>query len=778
MIPIQTGLMGVAQALIIKEIRVPARPLVGSKIRLDCIFDLEEDALYSVKWFKDQREFYRFLPGIEPETMSFPIEGIRAFPTPGQDSSVTLELVNRSASGRYRCEVSSEAPSFRTVADSKDLLVVEPPGAPRHLQVVEAGTRSVKLQWSRPLHDGNSAISRYTVQHTFDGLKWHSETMNMSLPIAPETTSVVRDLRPATTYSFRVFAENSAGSSVASPTVNATTTDEALGGPPTEVAAQALSAQSVKITWKPPRMRPEFADIRGYYVGYRPAVSAGPYLYEAVDARLQERQELLLTSLSPATRYSVVVQAFSHGGAWPRSDEVIVETFRSDLPWAPLLKVSSPSSTSVSLTWEQPRQDLSPVRGYQVKHREAGGEWNETHVPGVRRSLTVDNLKCGSRHQFAVRGYNEAGAGNMSEVVSIRTIGSTPVAPDRQSLLQPNVSSVLVMLDAWHDGGCPITQFAVQYKRLLEDEWTALGTMPSRELRPTISDLSPATTYSLLVKAHNAVGATEAEYEFTTLPEHEEIILKMDVQPVGALGGAVSLFCSHDFEGVPLYSVKWFKDDQEFYRFVPSMEPPATTYKVESVKVNELHSNASSVHLEELSVSSAGTYRCEVSSGPPLYRTAADEKDLVIAERLPVTPRLSTDKEVYQAGDTVHLSCTSVRSKPPMGLFLSINDQPVDDTRASLDTGPDGLQSLTVRTSFLPEEKKSEVGRIRVKCAAVTKHLFEVAEKDIKVQPSTVAAATDECLAKALAIVERAWAAFSEGQAPRESAKQKMREDI
>lgn len=40
------------------------------------------------------------------------------------DSMVVLENVNLSTSGRFRCEVSGEAPSFQTVSDHGDMIVV------------------------------------------------------------------------------------------------------------------------------------------------------------------------------------------------------------------------------------------------------------------------------------------------------------------------------------------------------------------------------------------------------------------------------------------------------------------------------------------------------------------------------------------------------------------------------------------------------------------------------------------------------------------------------
>lgn len=44
---------------------------------LQCLFDLEGDSLYSVKWYKGQHEFYRFTPKEDPSLKVFPLQGIK-----------------------------------------------------------------------------------------------------------------------------------------------------------------------------------------------------------------------------------------------------------------------------------------------------------------------------------------------------------------------------------------------------------------------------------------------------------------------------------------------------------------------------------------------------------------------------------------------------------------------------------------------------------------------------------------------------------------------------
>ena len=44
-------------------------------VELNCYYDLEGDSLYSVKWYKGRREFYRYTPKENPAMKVFPIGG-------------------------------------------------------------------------------------------------------------------------------------------------------------------------------------------------------------------------------------------------------------------------------------------------------------------------------------------------------------------------------------------------------------------------------------------------------------------------------------------------------------------------------------------------------------------------------------------------------------------------------------------------------------------------------------------------------------------------------
>lgn len=51
------------------------------------------------------------------------------------------------------------------------------------------------------------------------------------------------------------------------------------------------------------------------------------------------------------------------------------------------------------------------------------------------------------------------------------------------------------------------------------------------------------------------------------------------------LGQSASLLCNYDLEGSQLYSVKWYKNGQEFFRYMPSMDEQYTVFDIPGVHV-------------------------------------------------------------------------------------------------------------------------------------------------------------------------------------------------
>ncbi|XP_076371721.1 uncharacterized protein LOC143257214 isoform X2 [Tachypleus tridentatus] len=109
-------------------------------------------------------------------------------------------------------------------------------------------------------------------------------------------------------------------------------------------------------------------------------------------------------------------------------------------------------------------------------------------------------------------------------------------------------------------------------------------------------------------------------------------ILSLDVPHTIPRGREAQLICSYDLEGEKLYSVKWYRDDMEFFRFVPRDKPQQLYFPLEGIDVDFSKSTKQSVFIQNVQMDTGGKFRCEVSADAPFFKTAAAEKWMVVQD--------------------------------------------------------------------------------------------------------------------------------------------------
>ncbi|CAB3375752.1 Hypothetical predicted protein [Cloeon dipterum] len=130
-------------------------------------------------------------------------------------------------------------------------------------------------------------------------------------------------------------------------------------------------------------------------------------------------------------------------------------------------------------------------------------------------------------------------------------------------------------------------------------------------------------------------------------------------------------------DGEGLYSVKWYKDNEEFYRYVPRSRPATISYQVDGVEVQRHFSNNYNVHLQSLNLRSSGLYRCEVSAEAPSFSSVNGEGRMEVVYLPKHDPLMTGGEMVYALGDQVSINCTSSKSYPPSEMRWYINNHPV-----------------------------------------------------------------------------------------------------
>ncbi|XP_033149751.1 uncharacterized protein LOC108594562 isoform X1 [Drosophila busckii] len=200
-------------------------------------------------------------------------------------------------------------------------------------------------------------------------------------------------------------------------------------------------------------------------------------------------------------------------------------------------------------------------------------------------------------------------------------------------------------------------------------------------------------------------------------------LVEVRIPPYVVKGGSVQLECLYDLDGEALYSVKWYKDGNEFYRYVPRDNPPAQTFRLPGVAVDLHNSSDALVSLLNLNLQSTGRFRCEVSGEAPSFQTVTQHGDMNVVS-LPDQgpPKISGGRPRYQIGDWVRVNCTAGRSKPAVNLSWYINGELADsqvlrkyDTIVS---GRESLETTVLGLKFRVEQQHFRNGDMKLKCVA------------------------------------------------------------
>ncbi|NXM06933.1 MYBPH protein, partial [Tyrannus savana] len=124
--------------------------------------------------------------------------------TTARDTIFYIRQAQRADSGQYQLCVRINGAEDRAILD---IQVVEPPGPPQNLKLVDVWGFNVALEWTPPADNGNAEIKGYRVQKSDKKSgKWFTV-----LERCTRTSCTISDLIIGNTYSFRVFSENCCG---------------------------------------------------------------------------------------------------------------------------------------------------------------------------------------------------------------------------------------------------------------------------------------------------------------------------------------------------------------------------------------------------------------------------------------------------------------------------------------------------------------------------------------------------------------------------------------
>ncbi|XP_032663874.1 Down syndrome cell adhesion molecule-like protein Dscam2 isoform X4 [Odontomachus brunneus] len=198
------------------------------------------------------------------------------------------------------------------------------------------------------------------------------------------------------------------------------------------------------------------------------------------------------------------------------TDEITYTLHIQVPPTSPTLLATGTTTDAIQLQWKQGDNGGAPIKGFLLAYRREFAEWEEVMLDRRASTHLLEGLRCGTRYQFTLAAFNRIGSGSASDIQTAKTNGSKPVPPPKHHFVRTNQTFVTLELAAWQDGGCPLTYFVVEYRRLPGDWLLVSNNVPPQSKFPIV-DLESGTSYELRVTAYNNAGSTQAEYLFSTL---------------------------------------------------------------------------------------------------------------------------------------------------------------------------------------------------------------------------------------------------------------------
>jgi titin len=506
--------------------------------------------------------------------------------------------------------IGTSVASVEATASSSSTVTV--PGAPTGFAATPAGTTQINLSWSPPSNTGGAAISGYKIEARKGTGSYETLISNTQ---STTTSFSHTGLTTGTTYYYRVYAINSAGTGPSSEAsaIPKETTSPAL-------TATAVSPTSITLSWVAPSQT-----YKQSIGGYKIEEKIGQDDFRTIDDNTgSPSTTYTVTGLTTGKTYTYVVSALFSLGASPTSNEASATPLTTSTappppqptanpPSAPTgLSATSASATSINLSWNAPSNNGgSPIAAYKIEVRSGTGTYHTlASTQNATTKYSHTNLSTGITYFYRVYAINSAGLSVASDEASV-TPQATSASPPQTAnppgapvgLSVELVSSTQANL-SWSPPSGSAASYKIEYK---------IGSDPYRTLVSKTTDTTYshtgllANTYSYRVYALNDAGTSSPSNEVsidnrpqqTDEPEPQEslcgpgTILKdgvcvVDQEPESEPEPNTGYKETHipgfpDAKREPQYYISRYTSDSAFKEWFDKNFPEQTIYEIVGV---------------------------------------------------------------------------------------------------------------------------------------------------------------------------------------------------
>jgi titin len=422
----------------------------------------------------------------------------------GTERATATTVTGLTRGTTYRFRVSAINATGTSIASpaSSSIVTALPPAPPEALRVTGLTSASVSLSWTAP-DDGASPITDYRIEYLnyFYSPIW----VVINDGVSSATSATVTGLIRSSSYTFRVSAINSAGTSNAS-TYSSSVIPANAPAAPTAPRIAGKTTTSISLTWTAP-------ESGGSYIfDYKIEFNSGGTIWTIFNDGTSGTTTATVTGLTRGTTYTFRISAINGAGtstASPASSSVITVTAPS-APSPPT--ITGKTFSSVSISWTAPDDGGRPITDYRIEYfTTIYGPSLAIFSDGVSTatSVTVTGLIRGASYTFRVSAINAEGTSNASTYSSSVIPARTPAAPTAPTIAGRTNTSISLTWNAPDDGGRLITDYKIEFSSD-GTTWAVFNDGTSGTTAATVTGLTRGTAYTFRISAINAEGTSTA----------------------------------------------------------------------------------------------------------------------------------------------------------------------------------------------------------------------------------------------------------------------------
>jgi hypothetical protein len=375
----------------------------------------------------------------------------------------------------------SQGAGINSAASNTITTFAAAPEPPTIGTAIKTGATTATVSFTEPSVNNGAAVTSYTV------------TSNPGAIVASGSSSpiLVTGLSPASSYTFTVIANNSAGSSVPSAASNQIISDATAPGAPTIGTAVKLTSVSARVPFTPPASNGG-ASISNYTVTSTPGniVASG------------STSPITVTGLTPATSYTFRVVATNFVGDGTQSaasNSITTDATDVYVPGAPVIGTGTKTgSTTATVAFTAPASNGgAAIIGYIGTATQTGA----TPPAGIIASsatspITFTGLTPATHYTFKVAAINSVGTGPQSNSSNIVNTDTAPPGAPRVGAAAKTGATTATL--AFTPPTVTNGQTVIGYTAVS----TPIGGSGAGATSPIlITGLTPATAYTFKIRA-------------------------------------------------------------------------------------------------------------------------------------------------------------------------------------------------------------------------------------------------------------------------------------